>query len=212
MLAAEDYSQSVFINCPFDSEFLDLFYAKVFCVIDCGFKARCAQESVDGDEVRIEKIKKIIQQCQYGIHDISRTGLCKKTRLPRFNMPLELGMFLGAQHYGDSEQKKKICLITDTTKYRFQKFMSDIAGQDVCAHNNKPKKLINLIRSWLRDSSKKQTISGGAYIVQRYKKFRTELPTFLNDSKISNEEMTFTEYTYFVYSWLERQRKLSAAT
>ena len=42
-----------------------------------------------------------------GIHDISRTESSGKPRLPRFNMPLELGMFLGAKQYGDGQQKDK---------------------------------------------------------------------------------------------------------
>jgi len=116
LITIANYSKDIFINCPFDNEFLDLFYAKVFCVIDCGFRARCAQEAVDSGEVRIEKVTRIILQCKYGIHDISRTELCKKTKLPRFNMPLELGIFLGAKRYGDSEQRRKVCLITDTDK------------------------------------------------------------------------------------------------
>jgi len=210
MAIAKDYSENVFINCPFDDKFLDLFYAKVFCVIDCGFRARCAQETVDSGEVRIEKIKRIIRQCKYGIHDISRTDPCEKTKLPRFNMPLELGIFLGARYYGNSEQKRKICLITDIDKYRFQKFMSDISGQDIHAHSNNPEKLIKLVSSWLKDSSKKKEMSGGKYIVQKYNRFREELPKFCNDGKTSEEELTFSEYTNFVYTWLERQRLVSA--
>jgi hypothetical protein len=51
-------------------------------------------EAYDSGDVRIEKILDIIDQCKLGIHDISRTELNEHS-LPRFNMPLELGLFLG---------------------------------------------------------------------------------------------------------------------
>src|SRR3990170_5195013 len=41
------YEDSVFINCPFDSEYRAIFYALVFAVYDCGYVARCALEVDD---------------------------------------------------------------------------------------------------------------------------------------------------------------------
>ena len=81
--------------------------AIVFAVHDCGFMARCALEEEDTSQVRIDKIYAIIADCRYGIHDISRTELDEVSGLPRFNMPLELGIFLGAKKFGVKEQKKK---------------------------------------------------------------------------------------------------------
>ena len=49
-------------------------------------------------------------------------------------MPLELGLFLGAKRFGRGEQKSKTCLILDVERYRYQKFISDISGQDIAAH------------------------------------------------------------------------------
>ena len=100
-------TDNVFINCPFDTDYKALFYAIVFRVHDCGFVARCALEEGDASQVRIDKIYSIIAECRYGIHDISRTELDENFGLPRFNMPLELGIFLGAKKFGTGEQKKK---------------------------------------------------------------------------------------------------------
>lgn len=97
---ATPYHAGVFINCPFDARYRKLFLATVFAVFDCGFLPRCALEIEDGGEERIRKIKRIIRECRYGIHDISRVELDSKSRLPRFNMPLELGLFLGARNTG----------------------------------------------------------------------------------------------------------------
>src|SRR5205085_10402919 len=126
-----EYNESVFINCPFDGEYKALFDAIVFAVNDCGFVPRCALEEDDGSQVRVQKIYEIIAACRLGIHDLSRTEVDETTRLPRFNMPLELGAFLGAKHFGNNRQKRKACLILDSEKYRYQKFISHIAGQDI---------------------------------------------------------------------------------
>lgn len=197
------YNDNVFINCPFDDDFIPIFRAKVFAIFDCGFRARCALEENDGGEVRIEKITKIINQCRYGIHDISRTELCLKTNLPRFNMPLELGMFLGAKKYGDDEQRKKSCLITDSEEYRYQIFISDIAGQDIRSHNRIPENAIRIVSDWLRTTSKRKTIPGGAAIAERYRDFLADLPEICAVAQITLEELNFNDYATFASEWLQ---------
>ena len=107
MKSPRDYNDNVFLNCPFDSAYKKLFEAMVFAVQDCGFIPRCALEEEDASQVRIDKIYNIIADCRYGIHDLSRTDLGEATRSPRFNMPLELGVFLGAKKFGENEHTKK---------------------------------------------------------------------------------------------------------
>ena len=94
------YQRSVFINCPFDGEYLPVFRAIIFTVSACGFDARSTLEHDDGSQVRIEKIYRLIGSSAFGIHDISRTELDDESQLPRFNMPLELGVFLGQSNLG----------------------------------------------------------------------------------------------------------------
>ena len=106
-MKATHYNDNVFINCPFDSDYQPLFDAMIFAVHDCGFIAHCALEAGDASQVRIDKIYKIIEDSRYGIHDISRTELDEVSHLPRFNMPLELGIFLGAKKFGVEEQGAK---------------------------------------------------------------------------------------------------------
>ena len=95
-MAAPQYQNSVFINCPFDGEYLPVFRAIVFTVSVCGLVPRCTLEHDDASQVRLEKIYRLIGSSAFGIHDISRTELDEENQLPRFNMPLELGFFLGA--------------------------------------------------------------------------------------------------------------------
>jgi hypothetical protein len=101
----DDYAWNVFINCPFDQEYEPLFHAIIFSVFDCGFIPKSALASQDCSDVRIQKIVNVIKNCKHAIHDISRTDPSPSKGLPRFNMPLELGMFLGAKYYGNKYQK-----------------------------------------------------------------------------------------------------------
>jgi hypothetical protein len=103
----------VFLNVPFDRPYRKLFRALVFTVHECGFIARCALEEDDSSRVRVEKLYTIIRQCPLGTHDLARVTLDSVNRLPRFNMPLELGMFLGAKRYGDATQRSKSCLVLE---------------------------------------------------------------------------------------------------
>lgn len=66
----------------------------------CGFRPRCALEISDSIENRLSKIEKIIAESRLGIHDISFTDIDQKTRLPRFNMPFETGIFFAAKRFG----------------------------------------------------------------------------------------------------------------
>lgn len=198
-----NYANSVFINCPFDDAYSPIFKAIVFTILDCGYIARSAREIDDSSEVRIDKIIKIISQCQYGVHDISRTDLDEKTNLPRFNMPFELGIFLGAKRFGPALQKRKICLILDRSPHRFQSFISDIAGQDIQSHNNEESEAVKVTRNWMRTASGRATIPGGSEILRRYRLFRLQLPIFCEKLKLTMDEMVFNDYTAIVWEWLK---------
>jgi len=198
------YADNVFINCPFDRQYRSLFDAMIFAVFDCGYVARCTTEIDDASQVRIDKIAAIIKACKYGIHDISRTKLDRQTGLPRFNMPLELGIFLGAKRFGHGEQRHKVCLILDEVRYRYQSFISDIAGQDIRSHGNDPQRLVTTVRNWLRTSSKRTTIPGGEEIWRRYQVFRKDLPLLCKELRLLVREIVFNDYTNLVSVWLEQ--------
>jgi|SRR5271166_4252055 len=139
------YNDSIFVNCLFDAEYEPIFHAIVFAIHDCGYVARCALEAYDSGDVRIEKILDIIDQCRLGIHDISRAEL-NEHGLPRFNMPLELGLFLCARRW-ERGKTKKIALILDLEPHRNQIFCSDISGQDIQVHKKEPIEAIKVVRN-----------------------------------------------------------------
>ena len=109
----------IFINCPFDEEYQPIFHALLFTTIYCGFRPRASLECNDSGRVRFEKLLDIIASCGCGIHDLSRTELDHYNSLPRFNMPFELGLFLGARYLGEQRFRSKHCLILDREPYRY---------------------------------------------------------------------------------------------
>ena len=124
----------------------------MFAVYDCGFEARCTLEDDDASRMRMDKIYDLISGNKYGIHDISRVTLDHAHRLPGFNMPLELGLWLGAKRFGNKRDQQKRALVLDKLPRRYQVFCSDIAGQDATSHNNDSETVVRRIRDWLRNS------------------------------------------------------------
>jgi hypothetical protein len=204
-------TRDVFINCPFDDEFAPGFRALVFGVIACGFRARCARELDDAGETRIDKLYRIIEQCRFGIHDISKTELDIKNGLPRFNMPLELGIFLGAKRYGPKNQKNKRCVILDREQYRFQMFMSDIAGMDIKAHNGDPRLMVKCIRDFLVTSSKRKTVPTAMRILESYDAFLEALPELSRLSDFDPKDMLFPDFERWVIAWVDNNQPGKAA-
>lgn len=198
------YTRNVFINCPFDEGYDPIFYAVVFAIIDCGFLPRCALEMGDSGQTRFDNIKCLIEKSKFGVHDISRTEL-DINNLPRFNMPLELGVFIGARKFGESFHEQKKILILDTEQYRYQKFISDISGQDIRAHANSASQAITCIRNFFSNFSGQRTIPGGKSINNRYQQFQLALPGLCHESKIQVEESTYNDYCKFVFGWLNNE-------
>ena len=199
-MARSDFADSVFINCPFDREYSPLFEALVFCIIDCGFVPRCGLEEPDSGEARIRRIQSLIRTSQYSIHDLSRVELTPD--LPRFNMPFELGLDLGCRTFGKATLRRKRSLILDSDRYRYQRFLSDVAGQDIRPHSNSPDELITQVRNWLRGASKRANIPGPRKIKERFARFSTVIPAYCDRLGIERTDIQFPEYVTMVEEWL----------
>lgn len=209
MKTSKAYSRQVFLNCPFDDGYRAIYEAIIFAVIHCGFVLRCARERDDSGETRIAKIVEIIRDSQFGIHDISRVECDEANGLPRFNMPLELGLFLGAKSFSDQpKQKKKRCLILDSEPYRYQKFISDIAGQDIRSHGGKAMTAMKQTRDWLATVSNRR-LPGPVETERLYNEFQKDLPNILAKLALRPKEVQFVEYVKVAMEWL-RDRQQSA--
>lgn len=138
----------------------------------------------------------------YAIHDLSRTELDNRNLLPRFNMPFELGLDLGCRWYGSKKQQTKSLLVLDKKRYRFQKFISDVSGQDPRAHNGSPARAVEVVRDWLTTEAKLNDIPGGTYIWKRYgDEFQSELRKICRKTHRKSGRLTWNERSEIVKSW-----------
>lgn len=200
-----NYDLDVFINCPFDKKYRPIFEAIIFAVHYCGFQARYALESDNVLDNRFAKIVKIIGECKYSIHDISRTETSKigSSRYPRFNMPLELGVFLGAGHLATTQwMKDKCCLILDKDQFRYRNFISDLSGQDIRAHHSKPERAIHEVTAWLRVNTHDRKLPGGDKVLKQYQAFCIDLPKMGRAVNMTRREMEVPDVNGFITEWL----------
>lgn len=155
--------------------------------------------------MRLTKILRMIAECRLGIHDLSRTDPDRRSRLPRFNMPLELGLFLSAKHFGQSQHDRKVCLVFEGKRHSYEAFISDIKGQDIVAHENKPRVMVTRIRDWLASNFRGSQLRGGHAVWKDYQRFKRWLPGKCRRTELRDPDLTFGDYVNLVYEWIEHQ-------
>jgi hypothetical protein len=122
--------RAVFLNVPYDSAFENLYLAYIAGVSAFGLVPRATLE-IPTSRRRLERIRQLIGQCAYSIHDLSRVQPDARTpRVPRFNMPFELGLAV-AQSIGSRSESWYVC---ETVPHRIGKSLSDLDGTDVRIH------------------------------------------------------------------------------
>ena len=117
-------------------------------------------------------------------------------------MPLELGVFLAAKKFGGAKQSKKSCIILDCAPYRYQTFISDIAGQDIHSHDGDLDQLILKIASWLRAEAKDPMVPGGKVIAEEFATFKSAIPKICSDRKLATDELTYMDYKSIATAWI----------
>jgi hypothetical protein len=172
--------KKIFINCPFDKEYRNILNSLLFTIIYFGFEPAIS-ETRSSSDIRINQIKKIIKNSDYSIHDLSRCRPKNNSDPPRFNMPFELGLDIGCLEYGNYKQRRKKILILEKEKYFYQEFLSDISGQDIQNHNDKPIQAIEKIRDWFSVIIKKKTFESPGKIWNYYNDFNDSLIKRLQD-------------------------------
>jgi hypothetical protein len=194
MVKSYPYDRCVFINCPFDTAYKPILDAILFTIHDCGFIACTALEDKGAGQTRIDKLRTLIADSRFSIHDLSRVKLTKSDPLARLNMGFECGLALGAKFYGNEKQRRKDLLVLEAEPFLAQKALSDIAGQDACEHNNDPLEAIKQVRAFLARKSKFVDIPGHDFIQRRYNAFRAALPKMARQKNITMRELKTLDY------------------
>jgi hypothetical protein len=201
------YHENVFINCPFDNKYEPIFKAIVFSIQINGFYPKCAKEEIS-DKYRLDRILKLISECKYGIHDISRVEPDRE-KLPRFNMPFELGIFIGSRAFGNRSHQSKKYLVFDSKKFRCDKFFSDIKGIDPQTHNNDPYEALKITNLWLtqfRLPKKRRSYTGDETLIKNYKDFEKQLPKICKEKGVNKEKLEFNGLCQAIGRWIEINR------
>lgn len=144
----DNFSSNVFINCPFDPGYRQLLISLIFTVKYLGFIPRLSLEKSDAGTARLENIVDIIGKSKFGIHDLSRLQAEKKGEFTRMNMPFELGIDIGCKKFKEGVWVSKKTLVLEKKRYRYMKALSDLSGSDICEHEDKPIKLVRIVRDW----------------------------------------------------------------
>ena len=147
------FDRNVFVNCPFDEEYLPLLRPLLFTIIYLGFAPRIALERLDSGETRIQKIISLLTESQYAIHDLSRLKAEKAGEYYRLNMPFELGLDVGCRLFGKGRWSKKRCLVLEAERYRYQAAISDLSNSDIGVHGNEPQEVVSEVRNWLNNNA-----------------------------------------------------------
>jgi hypothetical protein len=120
----------VFINIPFDSAHERTFLAYVSALTSLGLRPRCVLE-VSPDKDRLRRLVSLMSECAYSIHDLSHVTLSRSPhRVPRFNMPFELGMCASL-----SIELRHRFRVFEEIPHRLGQSLSDLQGYEPFIHH-----------------------------------------------------------------------------
>lgn len=173
------FDRRVFINFPFDTDFLSILHAIVFTLRDCGFESRTALDDTGSAESRIDKIVRFLADCRFSIHDISRVERDADGDLPRLNMAFECGLADGAGAFGRREPaRQRDFLVLAGASRSGQRTLSDLGGKDIHDHERNPVKAVESVRMFLAAKGLPlgMAVRDHAEIVERLRQFELELP------------------------------------
>jgi hypothetical protein len=191
--------RNVFLNVPFDDDYVPLFDALVFTITACGFRVRCALEEDDSGDIRLDKLVKLIRESPRSIHDLSRTELGDND-LPRFNMPFELGLALGAKRFGGRPYRSNSIKMMVSEPYRLPAYLSDLGGNDPAAHRSDPHQIIGIVRDYLHNKPIGGILPGRASLIETFEAFRATMPDIAQAIRFRPSEINALT-SYRTYLW-----------
>ena len=214
MASNSAFDSQVFINCPFDDDYLTLLRPLLFTIRFLGYTPRIASETFDSSENRIDKILSLIEDCQHSIHDLSRLKATAAGEYFRMNMPFELGIDYGLRHFGNPRFATKRFLILEAERYDFQKAISDLSGVDVRAHQNQPEKVVRAIRNWLLETAQLDSIPSATVVWYGFTDFTSDFYDSREQEGFSEDDlnmMPIPEYVDFIDGWVTKSKSFPAA-
>jgi hypothetical protein len=202
------FEKNVFINCPFDEKYKLLLKPILFTIIRCGLNPKIS-ETEDSGESRLRRIEKLIEGSKYSIHDLSRMRAASKGELSRFNMPFELGLDFGCKRFMGGVHAEKKSLILDEGRYRYQRALSDISGNDIAFHDANPENAVREVRNWFKKISPAQKLDSANKIWLDFNEFNTYFVIIIKQNQLNKEDiikMPWSEYISYILEWSEGRK------
>ncbi len=179
--------ESVFLNIPYDSDFEDLYVAYIVGLTQLGLRIHVALAVPN--QGRLATIIELIEQSEFSVHDLSRVEVSHG--VPRFNMPVELGLALYRSH---ATKGKHSVFIFEAKAHRAQRSTSDVNALDPHIHNGTPKGLMNALRNIFRQPGDVTTVPE---MLASYRVVKRKLPELRRNagSKSLFEAAVFQDIT-----------------
>jgi len=189
--------QSVFLNIPYDSQFEELYLAYIVGLTQLGLKINATLALPNQD--RLKRIVGLIEKSDVSIHDLSRIE--SSSGVPRFNMPLELGLALFRSHVTRGRHR---VFVFEKKAYRVQRSTSDVNGIDPQIHKGRPKGVMAGLRNIFYQSDGTTVPE----MLSSYRAVKRKLPELRRNagSRSLFEAAVFKELT--VAALVERERIL----
>jgi hypothetical protein len=167
----------VFLNIPYDPKFERLFLAYISAISAFGLVQRATLEIPSGAR-RLDRILRLIRDCRYSIHDLSRVQLDPHSpRTPRFNMPFELG--LAVAHEKVAQKAKHEWFVCESQRFRLAKSLSDLNGTDPLVHHGTIAGVFREVCNMFRRRGRQPSIQQMGRI---YRELRMNLPAILQEA------------------------------
>ena len=95
-------------------------------------------------------------------------------------------------------------MIFDREAYRYQKFLSDLAGCDPCPHNCSPIDAIIAIRNWL-SREQKEILPGPIHLNLWFKLYQSAIPGICEELGLRPDSLSFTDLSLAMNDWFQRR-------
>lgn len=189
MAKLEKTRDRVFLNIPYDKKFERLFLAYIAGISAFGMVPHATLEITDSSR-RLEKILKLARSCGYPVHDLSRVQLSgTKPRVPRFNMPFELGLCVADANR--REGQKQNWFVFEAVANRVDKSLSDLKGTDPKIHSGTVRGALSELCNVFRRPGRQPTVP---QMMQIYRALRK------NQAAILKKAGSDTLYTRRVFA------------
>lgn len=176
-----------------------------------GYTPLLAPKTSDSAEIRLRKIYELIETSSVGIHDLSRSKASIIGEYYRLNMPFELGIHMGYRRFGQQTAGSVKILVLESTRYDYQKAISDLAGCDIKAHSSKPTEIVKCVRDWFVETIGMERLMGPTGIWNRFNDFMYDLHKFCIENGYSEEDfdsISIADYLQFLDRWVAMQTKI----